>query len=248
MSQPRFEALRERLLRAGIAARHVRRYVGELRDHFDDLVRDEIARGATRSVAESNARARLGNEDALAEVMLARPGTRAIAARYPWAVFGIAPAVLVFAAVFGAVLIEAAIFKTVQMFVPHPVAAQRETMISVIAVWNWFATTAAPLVIAAALCGIGLRQRIAPRWIFAGIAIACILGAFQALNWTDDGHHGELSLGSGFLPPYPTKLIIGGLYRAVVTLALAATIYWWGARRYHSDAATSEQAATLAAE
>ena len=36
MSQPRFEALRERLFRA-IAARHVRRYVGELRDHFDDL-------------------------------------------------------------------------------------------------------------------------------------------------------------------------------------------------------------------
>jgi hypothetical protein len=248
MPLPHFEALRERLLRAGIAARHVRRYIAELRDHFDDLVRDEIARGASRSVAESNARARLGSDNALAEVMLARPGMRSVAVRYPWATFGIAPALLVFAAIVAAMLIEVAIIKTAHAFVPHPAAAQREAMLSVVAVWNWLATTAAPLAIAAALCAIGLRQRISARWIFAGIAIACVLGAFQAINLTDDGHHGELSVGSGLLPPYSAKLIVGGLYRAVITLALAAAIYWLGARRQHSGVTAAEQSATLAAE
>ena len=47
MPQPRFERLSERLLHAGIAPRHVRRYVRELGDHFDDLVREETAGGAS---------------------------------------------------------------------------------------------------------------------------------------------------------------------------------------------------------
>jgi len=33
-----FEELRERLLTAGIAPRHVRRYLAELSDHLDDLI------------------------------------------------------------------------------------------------------------------------------------------------------------------------------------------------------------------
>ncbi|HEX4077870.1 MAG TPA: hypothetical protein VHX61_03220 [Rhizomicrobium sp.] len=79
-----FEALRERLLRTGIAPRHVRRYVGELRDHFDDLVREETANGALQGEAEIRARRRLGSDSDLAAVMLACPELRSLAARYPW--------------------------------------------------------------------------------------------------------------------------------------------------------------------
>jgi hypothetical protein len=248
MPQPRFERLRERLLRAGIAPRHVRRYVAELRDHLDDLVRDEIACGAMPGEAYANARARLGNDNDLANVMLARPGTRSLAARFPWAVFGIVPAASVFAAVFAAVLIEVMIFNALHALVPHPPAGAREMLISVMAVWNWLATTAAPLAIAAVLCAIGLRQRMQSTWIFAGIAIACCLGAFQQLNWFDDGRHGELSLGSGLLPPFHATLIVAGLYRAVITSALAGTLYWLGVRRQKSGATGVDQPATLAAE
>ena len=46
--QPRFEILSSTLLRAGIAPRHVHRYVAELRDHFEDLVRDEMTKGSRR--------------------------------------------------------------------------------------------------------------------------------------------------------------------------------------------------------
>ena len=85
----RFEQLRERLLRAGIAPRHVKRYVAELGDHFDDLVREEAAKGLTRDAARDAARARIGADDALAAVMLARPDFRSLTARFPWAVFGL---------------------------------------------------------------------------------------------------------------------------------------------------------------
>src|SRR5215472_6039524 len=89
--QPEFEALRQRLLCAGIAPRHVHRYLAELRDHFDDLVREEIARGKDRSRAEAEARSRLGDDTVLAATMLEQPGMRSFTASYPWATFILGP-------------------------------------------------------------------------------------------------------------------------------------------------------------
>jgi hypothetical protein len=66
MPQPRFDRLSERLLHAGIAPRHVRRYARELGDHFDDLVCEEKADGVTRDLAETRARSRLGHDEDLA--------------------------------------------------------------------------------------------------------------------------------------------------------------------------------------
>jgi len=56
VSRSQFSELTERLLRAGVALRHVRRYVNELRDHFDDLLREEMGGGATRDDAMHAAR------------------------------------------------------------------------------------------------------------------------------------------------------------------------------------------------
>jgi hypothetical protein len=47
--------LRKELLRTGIAPRHVRRTIEELRDHYEDLVEHELTEGATRLEARSNA-------------------------------------------------------------------------------------------------------------------------------------------------------------------------------------------------
>lgn len=249
MSQPQFDPLRERLLRAGIAPRHVRRYIAELRDHFDDLVREEMAAGAASALAQSRSRARLGSDDALAQVMLARPGVRSISARFPWAVFGLAPVAMVIAAIYGAVLIEAGVFDLGSALIYQPKSAGHpppEWFTSLVFAWNWLATWAAPLAIAVALSVIGLRQRMSAAWIFTGITIACVLGAFQVLSWHDDGLHGELSLGSELVPPFPLPLVVGGIFRALVTVAISAAIYGFASRRRTLDAAPMPQ--TLAAE
>src|ERR1700759_4799559 len=94
MPQPCFDRLCERLLRGGIAPRHVRRYRRELSDHFDDLVRAEIANGAGRELAETRALARVGHDDDLADAMLSRPEMRSFMSRFPWAVFGLGPLVI----------------------------------------------------------------------------------------------------------------------------------------------------------
>src|ERR1700720_2457956 len=59
MAKP-FHELRERLLRAGVAPRHVRRYLAELADHLADLRAEEEGAGRSRADAESAALVRLG--------------------------------------------------------------------------------------------------------------------------------------------------------------------------------------------
>jgi hypothetical protein len=86
-----FHELRERLLRAGFAPRHVRRYLDELSDHFADLQAEELRAGLNPSDAESSALLRLGAVDDLSRAMLAKPHFRSWAARAPWAAFGLAP-------------------------------------------------------------------------------------------------------------------------------------------------------------
>src|SRR5688572_694920 len=93
MHPPQFEALRERLLRAGIAPRHMQRYIRELRDHYDDALQAELANGAVREQAQAAALARLAHEEAPAPSKLAQPALRSLAARFPRLLFGVAPAV-----------------------------------------------------------------------------------------------------------------------------------------------------------
>ncbi len=83
--------LRERLLRAGVAPRHVRRYLTELREHWSDLTAEEERAGRNRAEAEEVALARLGGVNDLARIMIERPGSRSWTARAPWVVLGAGP-------------------------------------------------------------------------------------------------------------------------------------------------------------
>lgn len=87
--QKRFVELRERLLRAGVAPRHVRRYVVELVNHLADLRAEEVRKGRSPADAEAAALQRLGSTEELAQAMIAKPALRAWSARAPWAVFGL---------------------------------------------------------------------------------------------------------------------------------------------------------------
>ena len=86
-----FHELREKLLRAGIAPRHVRRYLAELRAHWSDLTEEEERSGRSRDDAETTALARLGTLNELARAMVEQPRLRSWSARAPWLTFGLAP-------------------------------------------------------------------------------------------------------------------------------------------------------------
>jgi len=230
----RFEQLGERLLRAGIAPRHVRRYTMELRDHFDDLLREEIAAGSDSNAAKERARARIGSDEALAAVMLARPGLRSIASRYPWAVFGFAPVLMLIATMVGAIVIEAGLLRLhialtggPGLHLPPPMWLKL-----FVSAWNAWLVYAAPLMIAAILFLVGGKQRTPAGWIVVALGVTCIVGGFHNVGviWPDGLHPGRLS--ASFLgPQYSRAMVIGCILRAAANLALVGSAYFLWLRR-----------------
>jgi len=83
MPEPNFEQLQSDLLQAGIAARHVRRTVSELREHLDDLIDADISAGNPPNVARQNAVRRMGDLQEVALAMRACPELRSWSYRYP---------------------------------------------------------------------------------------------------------------------------------------------------------------------
>ena len=179
-----FDALREKLLREGVAPRNVRRYLTELREHLADLTARERAEGHDARESAIRARAALGDDDTLGRAMLARPGARSLSARAPWAVFGLLPPLVAMAAIVIAAALMFAmdwLFDTVQI---HQHLAGHTTGFWYVPAPPWlhaFAafTTAAcnygfGILIAAAFVAIALRQRMKPAWPLAGIIFVAI--------------------------------------------------------------------------
>lgn len=83
MPRPNLSALRDELLRAGIAPTHVHRAVTELDDHFEDLVSEQLGNGVSSDEAERMACRQLGSLDIVAEQMRAQPDLRSWAWRWP---------------------------------------------------------------------------------------------------------------------------------------------------------------------
>lgn len=250
MTQPRFDRLSERLLYDGIAPRHVRRYVRELSDHFDDLVREEIAGGAARPLAETAALSRLGNDDDLAEAMLSRPELRSLTARYPWAVFGLGPIMMLTLGVLAALFLEVGLIVFLSWLLkdvlhvlpvtPSPAGARRATF--VFTIYNTLAMYGMPLALAWLIYRVGSRQRMSAAWIILGVVLICVLGGFQNLIFYDTGCRGcgHLFIQSELLSPFVHFTADGvfspfpfaqGIARAAMNLAIAGGVWWWLAGR-----------------
>ena len=119
----RFEALREVLLKGGIAPRHVRRYLAELSEHLDDLTAQQREAGYDAQDAAIRARARLGSDTELAHAMLEQKQFRSLAARIPWAVFGLLPPIAAVATFFALMGILALVAHACGMIVNHSIDA-----------------------------------------------------------------------------------------------------------------------------
>lgn len=83
MPRPDFGNLRSRLLRSGVAPRHVKRTELELGEHFEDLVDAGIVSGLDRIAAERRAVRALGDVEYIAAEICARPELRSWVVSYP---------------------------------------------------------------------------------------------------------------------------------------------------------------------
>lgn len=222
MRRSQFEALTETLLRGGIAPRHVRRYVGELKDHYDDLVEAARKTGVSVPEAERDAFTRMGDADDLAKAMLARDDLKSWAARYPVLIFGLVPPLMLMAGVAVFVACLATVIFTFRLE-DEAYSVIPDTWRAVVGGGIFGVKYVLPIAVAAIVAKLGLDQRVGIRWLMIGIGIAAVLGGFfdVRVDWPAYvGAPGELNFGLGLAPPFSQFGL--GLLRAMVTIMVVA--------------------------
>ncbi|HEY7335530.1 MAG TPA: permease prefix domain 1-containing protein [Bryobacteraceae bacterium] len=175
MAKP-FGDLRERLLRAGIAPRHVRRYLAELSEHLADLTAEEERAGRSRADAESRALARLGTTDELAQAIIARREFLSWSASAPWALFTLAPLCMA-AAYFVAAFY---LWCGWNLFLPGADtpfgAAPLDGLANFYFQAGKFYYYCAPLLVGWGIALVAGRQRLKALWPLAGLALVAWMG------------------------------------------------------------------------
>lgn len=83
MRKPDFRQFKTTMLEAGIAPRHARRAVIEIREHYEDIVDARVADGQSRDDAERVATQDIGDLAEIAQAMSAYPELRCWALRFP---------------------------------------------------------------------------------------------------------------------------------------------------------------------
>ncbi|HZR64080.1 MAG TPA: hypothetical protein VFA85_02975 [Terriglobales bacterium] len=227
MQKP-FQELRERLLRGGVAPRHVRRYLNELADHLADLTKEEERAGRSTSDAEAAAIVRLGTVEHLAKAMLERRRFRSWCARAPWAMFSVTPLVFLLAAYLVSALI---LWSGWLMFIPAADTPFGQTPPRISSLGNIYFQIGrmiyftAPVVIGLAIGLVAVRQRLRTVWPVIGIALVAWMGGTAQIHASRSAvPHGPYIALSFFVSP-PDQTLTQTLLHIVVYFALIATTY-----------------------
>jgi hypothetical protein len=186
MAKP-FDELRERLLRAGAAPRHVRRYLNELADHLADLRAEEERAGRSSADAESAALIRLGGMDDLAKSMIEQRQFQSWSARAPWAIFGLAPLFLLAGIWFVSLLI---LWFGWQVFLPgadtpfghRPSAHRIFELANVYFQLDRLLYFAAPVLVGWGIGLLAARQRLKAVWPSVGFSLIALIGGLAQVH------------------------------------------------------------------
>jgi hypothetical protein len=232
--------LRERLLRAGVAPRHVRRYLRELTEHLADLTAEERAAGHAGADAENAAVARLGSIDELAEAMIRQPQFRSWASRAPWLTFGAGS----LAALGSAYLIACSLLWCGwKLFLPaaetpfgHGLSAMHVfAKLYFVADKSWY--YGAPIAIGLGFAIVAIRQRLRSAWPVIGLVLEAIMAAsarIHADRLAVPNGLGHISM-SFFSLPNSSGAAFGELLYAAAIFSLSILPYLaWRFRNAHT--------------
>jgi hypothetical protein len=229
--------LRERLLRAGIAPRHVRRYLHELADHLADLTAEEEGGGRSHADAESAARVRLGSMDDLAKAMTERKEFQSWCVRAPWAMFGFAPILFLAGSYLIALLI---LWSGWKIFLPGSdtpfVRIDGSAITDVLAIFYFqvgrFLYFTAPILVGWGIGLVAARQRLKAVWPAVGLVLIALIGGtaqVHASRTAVPGGLGHIRMDFAMGPS-----VQGSLFHALVIFSLAVVPYLiWRFRKAH---------------
>lgn len=230
-----FNELRERLLKSGVAPRHVRRYISELADHLADLTTEEERNGRSRADAESAALHRLGGMDDLAQAMIEHRQFQSWSSRAPWAAFGLAPLLFLAASWCVALLI---LWSGWNIFLPGsdtPFVRIDGLAIVYFGVGRLI-FFGAPILISWGIGMVAIRQRLKPVWPAAGLLLIALIGGTLKVGvMRPDAGSRVGHIYMGFTYRSAAQIIPDGLFHALVILSLAVLPHLiWRLQRVHS--------------
>jgi hypothetical protein len=172
-----FIEFRERLLRGGVAPRHVRRLVAELADHIADLAAEERLGGRSAADARSAALSRIGAVDELADAMIRQRRFQSWCARAPWAMFGVVPLLLMSGAYLIACLI---LWSGWMIFLPAavmPFGSQLHGLEVAYFGVGKLLYFGAPVLLGWLIGLMAVRQRMGALWPAVGLLLTALLAA-----------------------------------------------------------------------
>lgn len=231
MAKPLHE-LRERLLRAGVAPRHVRRYLRELSEHLADLTAEETTAGRDPADAETAALARLGRVDQLAEAMLRQRQFRSWACRAPWLTFSAGPlAVLAgtyFLACFWLWLGWRLFLTAAETPFGSAIPLHSIANLYFLADKSWY--FGAPIAVGLGIAIIAVRQRLRIFWPAIGLALITCMGAtaqIHANRLSVSGGFGHIAMSFFSLPSSRAAAVGEFLYGAAIfSLSMLPYLVW----------------------
>jgi len=218
-------ALRERLLQAGVAPRHVRRYLAELADHLADLRAEEERAGRSPADAESAALIRLGGMEELARAMTEKRQLQSWCVRVPWATFGLAPLFLLAGAWSVALFI---LWSGWKIFLPGadtPFIPQVDEVANLYFQAGRALYFGAPILIGWGIGLVAARQRLKAFWPIASlvpIALLVVTAQVRASRSEVPGGIGHISL--KFAWGSSAQSFSVGLYHTLVVLSLLVLV------------------------
>lgn len=228
----KLDELRERLLRAGVAPRHVRRYLRELREHLADLTAEERTAGHTGAEAENAALARLGGIDELAEAMIRQRQLRSWACRAPWLTFGAGSLAALGAAYFIACLL---LWCGWRLFMPAAEtpfgyglpATHALAKIYFVADKSWY--YGAPIVVGLGIAIIAIRQRLSSVWPMIGLGLVAYVAATARIFANRESLQSKFTVSMSFLSLPSSRAVASGelLYAlAIFSVSILPYLVW----------------------
>ncbi|MDR0779815.1 MAG: hypothetical protein LBF16_03845 [Pseudomonadales bacterium] len=232
--QQDFRAYRERLLQAGVPYTKVRRHVLELRDHYQELHDEALARGLAASAAQTWAAAQLGNLDQIGDHMLMQTGIRGLWQRYRWYLLAVLLPVFVYLLsllvvvllLVGGIETAKALLDELTFNTAHPAWLELARQL----LRSFLLYGLAPL-LSVLLIRRQVLQRVPFAYVVAGVLALCWLGASAnfTLVWPD-----ATSLRQGMIGvsvAVPRGVPDYGLRFVVNCLLSGLGWYWWQRQR-----------------
>lgn len=244
MRNPYFRGLRRRLLRGGMAPRHVDRTVKELRHHFDDLEQRALSAGMSPSDAAGQAAERLGDRELIIEEVLARPELKSWADRWPWGIYGIVPVVVLVLAVVGSLLGVVGLLQLAENSSGLSPAAFANAAFdqwwarALLETWRVCTVYALPVLLAGGLCVFAARRDTPVLWPTVGVFLILLLGFSYDVTVVPPAGPDELAtLGAGI--GFSTdRLLSMRVLRLLIPLILVLGPYYWWRERQQQDLST----------